>query len=239
MSVDYISRLEQERGPQPSQEMLAAIARGLRLSAEECDHLFRLAGRGTPDRDIRADFVSPALLRVLDRLDDTPAMVVTELSETLAQNRLSVLLLGDQMRFTGLERSLMYRWFAHPEVRAMYPEVDHLKIGRNLVSGLRSASSRNGQNPRTRTIIQRLLNQCPEFVSLWALHEVGMHFDDQKTIVHPDLGLIHMHCQILLAADQSQSMLVYTATPGSESYDKLRRLGEAQRPASAVHAVAS
>ena len=36
MSVDYYSRLEQQRGPQPSEQMTAAIARGLRLlHAEE------------------------------------------------------------------------------------------------------------------------------------------------------------------------------------------------------------
>lgn len=33
MSTDYYSRLEQQRGPQPSEPMLAAIARGLRLSS--------------------------------------------------------------------------------------------------------------------------------------------------------------------------------------------------------------
>ena len=44
MSADYYSRLEQERGPHPSEQMLAAIARGLRLSLDERDHLFRLAG---------------------------------------------------------------------------------------------------------------------------------------------------------------------------------------------------
>ena len=34
MSVDYYSRLEQSRGPQPSEQMLAAMARGLRLTLD-------------------------------------------------------------------------------------------------------------------------------------------------------------------------------------------------------------
>lgn len=33
MSTDYYSRLEQQRGPHPSEQMLAALARGLRLSS--------------------------------------------------------------------------------------------------------------------------------------------------------------------------------------------------------------
>ncbi len=44
MSTDYYSRIERGRSPQPSEQMVAALARGLRLSLDERDHLFRLAG---------------------------------------------------------------------------------------------------------------------------------------------------------------------------------------------------
>jgi hypothetical protein len=53
--------------------MLAAIARGLRLTQDERDHLFQLAGRNAPQRALRADHVNPGMMRVLDRLYDTPA----------------------------------------------------------------------------------------------------------------------------------------------------------------------
>ena len=100
MSTDYYGRLEQRRGPQPSEQMLAAIARGLRLSLDERDHLFRIAGHNAPQRALRSDHVNPGLMRVLDRLDDTPAQVITGLAETLLQTRPAVALLGDQTRFT-------------------------------------------------------------------------------------------------------------------------------------------
>src|SRR6266849_6564210 len=45
ISVDYYTRLEQARGPQPSPQVLAALARAFRLTDDECDHLYRLAGR--------------------------------------------------------------------------------------------------------------------------------------------------------------------------------------------------
>ncbi len=41
MSTDYYTRLEQQRGPQPSEQMLNALARALRLTASERDYLFR------------------------------------------------------------------------------------------------------------------------------------------------------------------------------------------------------
>ena len=88
MSTDYYSRLERERGPQPSEQMLASIAQGLHLSLDERDHLFRLAGHQPPPRGPASEHVSPGLLRIFDRLGDTPAEIVTELGETLRQTPL-------------------------------------------------------------------------------------------------------------------------------------------------------
>jgi transcriptional regulator with XRE-family HTH domain len=85
MSADYFARLERGNGPRPSQQMVAAIARGLRLTPDERDHLFLLCGHRTPRRGLRAEHISPGLMRVLDRLQDTPAQVMGSLGETLLQ----------------------------------------------------------------------------------------------------------------------------------------------------------
>jgi transcriptional regulator with XRE-family HTH domain len=83
MSTDYYARLERERGPQPSEQMITAIAQGLHLSLDERDHLFRLAGHTPPTRGADSEHISPGMLRIFDRLQDTPAQIVTELGETL------------------------------------------------------------------------------------------------------------------------------------------------------------
>src|SRR4051794_35781092 len=138
MSVDYYSRLERERGPQPSESMLAAIARGLHLSLVERDHLFLLAGHSAPGRTTRSEHVEAGLMRVLDRLQDTPAQVLVGGSgETLGQTRMAVALFGDQMRFTGLARSSIYRWFTDPGSRAIYVPEDHDALGRYFTARLR------------------------------------------------------------------------------------------------------
>jgi transcriptional regulator with XRE-family HTH domain len=95
MSTDYYARLERERGPQPSEQMIASIAQGLHLSLDERDHLFLLAGCRPPARSADGEHVGPGLLRILDRLADTPAEIVTELGETLRQTPLGVALTGD------------------------------------------------------------------------------------------------------------------------------------------------
>ena len=225
MSTDYYTRLEQQRGPHPSEQMVIALARGLRLSLDERDHLYRLTGHNPPRRSRRTEHVSPALMRVLDRLDDTPALVLTDLGETLAQNRLAVALLGDHSAREGLARSAFYRWFTDPAERAYYPPEDHEHQFQLQAAGLRAALSLGGADPRASEIVQALLAASPEFVAAWERHEVAQRFDDHKTLLHPQLGRIDVDCQALFTEDQSQTLLVLTAVPGSESAEKLRLLG--------------
>jgi hypothetical protein len=66
-----------------------------------------------PARYLRTT-LAPALTHVLDRLDDIPAMVATDLGETLAQNRIAVALFGDYTASSGPARSIIYRWFTDP-----------------------------------------------------------------------------------------------------------------------------
>lgn len=86
-SVDYYTELEQGGGSQPSGLMLAALARALRLDADERDHLYLLAGRPLPSETGRAAHVHPGMLDLLTRLEGTPARVNNDLHITLVQNR--------------------------------------------------------------------------------------------------------------------------------------------------------
>ncbi|NJA55264.1 helix-turn-helix domain-containing protein [Streptomyces sp. NEAU-H3] len=225
MSADYYTRIEQERGPQPSEQMLAAMARGLRLTLAERDHLFLLAGHNAPARTSRTDHITPGLMRILDRLEDTPAQVLSGGGETLKQTHAATALLGDQTLFTGLERSITYRWFAAPgTVRPLYPAEDHTLRGRFFASELRAAYAREGKGGRAEEIAEALLARSEEFAALWAAHEVGLPQTETKRVRHPDLGVLDLYCQVLIDPTQWQSLLVYTATPGTGSHEKLQLL---------------
>lgn len=226
MSTDYYSRLEQQRGPQPSEPMLAAIARGLHLSLTERDHLFRIAGHNTPSSRaaLRSDHITPGLMRILGRLDDTPAQVVSDLAETLLQSPMATALLGDQTRYTGPERSLIFRWFTDPATRLLYPAEDHPLHSRFFASELRAAYSRQGRGGRAEELVGLLLERSEEFAACWGAHEVGAPRVDPKRIRHPELGVLNLQCQVLLDPEQNQALLVYTATPGSPDDEKLRLL---------------
>jgi transcriptional regulator with XRE-family HTH domain len=224
MSTDYYTRLEQRRGPQPSEQLLAALARALRLTTGERDYLFRVAGRTPPTGVSTSTHVAPALLRVLDRLDDTPAMILSNLGEALVQNRLAAALLGDASGYTGLARSDIYRWFTDPTARERYPEDDRDRQSRALVANLRAAHGSMGASSRAGELVTALHRASPEFTELWARQEVATRFGDHKTLIHPQLGPIELDCQVLFTEDQSQALLVLTAPPRSEGFEKLRLL---------------
>ncbi|MEU1616429.1 helix-turn-helix transcriptional regulator [Streptomyces sp. NPDC005722] len=224
MSTDYYARLERERGPQPSEQMVASIAQGLHLSLHERDHLFRLAGHVPPDRGAAGAHISPGLLRILDRLGDTPAEIVTELGETLRQTPLGVALTGDTTRHTGPARSIVYRWFTDPAGRALYAPSDHPLISRMFASGLREMATLRGPGSRAADYVDLLLARSEEFRRLWDDHEVGVRPGQVKRFVHPEVGEMELNCQTLLDPEQSHHLLVYTAVPGSESHDRLRLL---------------
>ncbi|MGW3020265.1 helix-turn-helix transcriptional regulator [Streptomyces longwoodensis] len=224
MSTDYYARLERARGPQPSEQMIAAIAQGLHLSLDERDHLFRLAGHAPPVRGTTGEHISPGLLRIFDRLDDTPAEIVTELGETLRQTPLGVALTGDTTRYEGLARSIGYRWFTDPATRSLYVAEDHAFLSRVFVSGLRELATLRGPGSRAAHCVELLRGRSAEFRGLWDEHEIGIHPHEVKRYVHPEVGVLELNCQRLLDPDQSHILLVYTAVPGSESYERLRLL---------------
>jgi transcriptional regulator with XRE-family HTH domain len=224
MSADYYTRLEQQRGPQPSEQMLASLARALRLTSGERDYLFQIAGHNAPAPVAVAGHVAPALLRVLDRLSDTPALILSSLGETLVQNRMAEALFGDASGYTGLARSAIYRWFTDPAARLRYPEDDRDRQSRAEVANLRAAYGSMGRNSPAGELVRALQKASPEFAALWQRHEVARRFEDHKTLIHPELGAIEVDCQVLFTEDQSQALLVLTAPPRTEGFEKLQLL---------------
>lgn len=225
ISTDYYTRMEQQRAPQPSLEVLSSLARALRLSLDERDHLFRLAGHNAPARTLVSEHVSPATLRILDRLQDTPAQVMSALGETLVQTPAARALLGDETSYEGFARSVVYRWFTDDAARRVYPEEDHPRIGRDFTAGARVAYARDGAGSRGAKLVDDLLGRSAEFADLWKRHDVAAGADRAKRISHPRLGVLDVQCQILYDAVSLHTLLVFTAEPGTPSHTKLAALG--------------
>jgi transcriptional regulator with XRE-family HTH domain len=235
MSVDYVVRLEQGRSSQPSTQLSGALARALRLSDDERDHLFHLAGHRPPPADGVARLARAGLLRMLDLLGDTPALVSSDLGEILAQNRASVLLTGDHTGFSGDRRFAVYRWFTEPAARAVAPPEDHERHARQVVADLRAAAGRRTGDPVVAGLVERLQAASADFRRLWAEHEVAVRRADRKAMLHPRVGRLEMNCETLVTPDQGQQLLVLTPADDEarERLELLRVLGIEEFPTGA------
>ncbi|MGW2725408.1 helix-turn-helix transcriptional regulator [Streptomyces sp. NPDC001492] len=224
MSVDYYTRLEQSRGPRPSRQMLTALARALRLTDDERDHLFHLTGEEHPRRGTAGAHVRPGLLLVLDRLHDTPAMVVSDCGEVLAQNAMSRALSGDAFARPPRERNLLRRFFLDPTARNLFPPEDVAEHARAHVANLRAVAAARPDDPEPAALVAELRAGSEEFARLWAEHEVAVRRRSTKRFQHPLVGLLELDCEILLNEDDHHHLVIHTARPGTESYERLQLL---------------
>ncbi|HEU5470406.1 MAG TPA: helix-turn-helix transcriptional regulator [Actinophytocola sp.] len=223
MSVDYYTRLEQSRGPQPSRAVLGGIARALRLSDDERAHLFHLAGQqpgpaAGPVREVRA-----GILHMLDRLDDSPAFVIDAKYQVLAWNWLAAALITDFSALPPRERNLIRLRFLDASPNRYSPE-ETQRYGREVVANLRAASARYPDDPEIKALIRELLAHSAEFAELWAEHEVSVQRSLCKTVHHPVVGPIELHSEVLVIPDADQRLILYTATPGTRSHEALQLL---------------
>jgi hypothetical protein len=224
MSVDYYTRLEQSRGPRPSRQMLTALARALRLTDDERDHLFHLTGEEPPRRGGGSAHVRPGLLLVLDRLHDTPAMVVSDCGEVLAQNAMSKALSGDVFARPPRDRNLLRRFFTDPAGCDLIPDEDVPELARQHVANLRAVAAARPDDPEPAALAAELRAASAEFARLWDTHEVSLRRSSVKRFRHPLVGLLELDCEVLLNHDHHQQLIIHTARPGTESHERLQLL---------------
>ncbi|MGW0764341.1 helix-turn-helix transcriptional regulator [Streptomyces sp. NPDC002676] len=224
MSADYYTRLEQSRGPRPSRQMLTALARALRLTDDQRDHLFHLAGEEPPRRTAASGHVGPGLLLVLDRLHDTPAQVVTDCGDVLAQNALARALTGDASARPPRDRNLVRRYFLDPTARELFPPEDRAEHARQHVANLRAVAAARPTDPEPAALVAELRAASEEFTRLWDEHEVAVRRASTKRFQHPLVGLLELDCEVLLNDAQHHLLIIHTARPGTESHERLQLL---------------
>ncbi|MGW1208640.1 helix-turn-helix transcriptional regulator [Streptomyces sp. NPDC002499] len=226
ISTEYYTRLEQARGPHPSREVLAQLARALRLSDPERDHLHHLAGTPPgpppgPSREVRQ-----SILDLLDRLPFAAAFVTSAMFEIIAWNDLAAALMEDFSAVPRRDRNLLRRAFLgpHPDGRRLYGVSDSDAFTRHSVPELRAAAARYPGDPEVTGLIDELLAGSEEFARLWADHQVDGGPTLRKTFDHPVVGRVTVNCDALDITDRDQRVVIYTATPGSPSDEALRLL---------------
>lgn len=219
VSVDYLTRLEQARGPHPSEAVVGALARALRINDTEREHLFRIAGATPPGPGRIRSTVRPSVQRLMDRFTDLPALLMDAKTDVLTWNPMAAALLGDLSAMPVETRNVARMGFTGPFRDEADP--DRERLDRALVSDLRRSAARYPDDPGLRRLVAELRAASAVFDRLWALRELDERHGDTKTIRHRDLGPLELDCNTLLVHADDQVLLVYSAAPGTPAADAL------------------
>jgi transcriptional regulator with XRE-family HTH domain len=225
ISTEYYARLEQSRAPHPSGEVLAGLARALRLSDAERNYLYQLAGVPvTPPGPSRV--VRQSILDLIERLPTTVAIVLSATYEVIAWNPLAAALLDDFSKLSRPDRNLLRRTFLGPRSAdgKVFGSSGDPGFAQHATNYLRATAARYPDDPEVQGLIADLLAGSPRFADLWQAHNVATEPTLCKTFDHPLVGPITVNCDVLTLADRDQQLVLYTAIPGSPSEDALRLL---------------
>ncbi len=222
ISVDYYIRLEQGRGPHPSRQVLATLARALMLTADERDYLFRMAEQSPPPTAGPSREITPGLRHLLDSLPETPAYVVDAAYNVLAWNRLATAFIGD---LSGYEDRNMIRWtFRREPTDVIWTDEHFVRFTRATVADLRASYARYPADAAIDHLVTEMLALSPRFAQMWAEHEVEVRGPMVKQVRHPQVGLLEFECQMLHIAETGQRLIAYCAAPGSATEAAFRTL---------------
>ncbi|MGW2566497.1 helix-turn-helix domain-containing protein [Streptomyces sp. NPDC001537] len=225
VSVAYYTRLEQGNGRNVSAEVLDAIARALRLTEAEHNHLTHLAKPKQHKKKpaARSQQVRRSLRQLLDTMDSVPAYIGGRYSDILAWNRMAAAVFGDWGELAPPERNWARLVFLNPAYRELF--VAWEEKASDVVALLRMQAGCYPDDPRLSALVGELSVKSEEFRRLWAMHDVKEKSHGVKHLHHPLVGDLMLNYESFPVTDGSdQALLVYHAEPGSPSAEALRLL---------------
>jgi transcriptional regulator with XRE-family HTH domain len=221
ISVDYITRLEQGRASHPSSQVVEALARALRLTAAEHDHLFHLAGLTPPGPDNVPARITPSVQHLLDRMPTTPVAVFDAAWTQLVANPPYAALMGDPSGWRGHERNAVWRNLVGPGTRVRLTPESRRELEATLVADLGAAAGRYPADQQLQRLVADLRAASDRFTELWDSGAVGHHETARKIIDHPHVGAVELDCDMLTVAGSDLRIMIYTAIPGSVDAERL------------------
>jgi transcriptional regulator with XRE-family HTH domain len=226
ISTDYYKRIEQGRIA-VTEPVLDSLSQALHLSGAERDYAAALAGHA----ELRAPGAVPReasgpLLRLLDELVLTPAMILGPGTEVIAWNAQASALFTDFGALGPFRRIMIGLVFLDPEVRSRH--LDWHRTAREYVARLRYDSACRPDDPALLALVEELSARDVDFRTWWNDHRAEDHRPGSTGYVHPLAGELWLERATLLApGDPAQRLVTLTAEPGSPSDDGLRRLRQA------------
>jgi transcriptional regulator with XRE-family HTH domain len=186
ISVDYYTRLEQGREPNPSPQVVEALAGALNLNAAQRRYAYTVAGLAVP----------PLLVRVEEPL-------APEFLALVEDQLIPAFVLGPQLdivAMSGASRQLFDRFesgnflemlFLDPAALTFFLDWD--SCARWAVVLLRVLSADSIPTEHGRALLQRLTAGSQAFADLWAVHSVDTASTHRVGIQHEEFGELFLH----------------------------------------------
>ena len=191
VGVTWYTWLEQGREINASQQVLDAVARTLRLSQAEREHMYRLA-EATPLRaEDACDAIPEAIREIVLSLEPLPASLVNARYDLLMSNPAHEDLFWEwHTLLPCIHKNTLWCCLTEPTARAKFPEYEpHVRY---MVGRLRAAYSNHIGDRGWEEDIRRLSSLSSEFADLWARHEVASPQPRVITYLHPTAGTLRL-----------------------------------------------
>jgi len=227
ISGDYYLRLEQGRDQRPSEQVLDALARVLRLDADATAHLHRL-GRPVATRGAMSERekVRPSLAQLINSWTTTPAYVQDRLTNVLAANAIATALSPNYSAGQNLLRAV----FLDPGEREFRREWE--QVTADGVASLREMSNGKLDDPDLVELVGDLSVRSEQFRWLWARHDIKRRIGQLALFDHPQVGPLELHGEKLAISGTDGLMLVvFHADPGTRTAESLALLASLIDPA--------
>jgi hypothetical protein len=156
-------------------------------------------------------------------MNGTPAFVLNGRGDILAANILGYALFSPIYADPGRPANTARFIFLDPHAIEVFPDWE--KVANDTVALLRAEAGRDPYDRELSDLIGELSTRSDHFRVRWAAPTVQIHTTGIKVIHHPVVGELGLSFESFpIPAVASQSLLVYTAEPGSPSHDALNLL---------------
>jgi len=208
ISAEYYLRLERGRDHQPSDQVLAALARALLLDAEAAGYMRRLAhAERVREPGATPPGIDDSVRSLLAQWAHTPAFVMDRNQDIILSNALASALGPGYMEpganlvlqiFTDASRQHAVDWHgtAHRVVAALRLHADP-------------------EDPRLQEIVGTLTLHDPDFPTIWARHDVAEQRTGLSRHWIDPIGWVEFHWQNLAIPGSSHVLVTFWVDPGT------------------------
>lgn len=219
VSVTWYTWLEQGRPINASVDVLDALARTLRLSEAEHQHLLTLAHRPA-DAPALVEHAPDALVRLIASMDPAPAYVLGPRWEFLAWNRAQARLYPAIDGLAEDDRNLLWVIFAEPSARSLV--ADWEEQAHKILAEFRAGTAELRTDPEVRALVDRLHEASPEFREWWQQVDVAGFETRVRRYHHPWAGELAFEYQQLTPSEwPSLRVVCQLPLPGDDSAERL------------------